>query len=538
MSITFRPYQKDALEVAIDALAKKPNVLLTLPTGSGKALLLSALIKHYMEEYNGMRIIMVCHRTELVKQCLEKLKMVWPECDKYVGNGCAGLGSLKINKPVILGTVQSLSTDKRIKKLTDISLLLVDEAHHIGPIENGGGYHKLISALRKSRPSARVCGFTATPFTMLGYIYGDKIKKGFTNLFDCVDYSISMDELTEQGFLAHRQELEKSMKADLTSVKVTAGEYNLGELSGVMSRPVYIKSAVDAYKKYADGRKKVIAFCCSIEHSTLLADAFIAAGYKATAVHSKMNKQSRRQTINAFNHGDLRILTNCEILTEGFDSPAADCIMLCRPSKSPALFTQMCGRGTRLAPGKDDVLILDLVDLYRDHGSPSDPKVVVPVQREGKADKNVKGDKECPACGNVVDATSIECPECGWTWDPSELTDVAEDVKMAKVGKQIKDGKSEVLTWNAEGRVSYSGNFMLVLEAKCKPGGLIKTWVDIEGVASDYGMAKANNLWLRLAGTRPPASVREAEMRSGELKMPGRVTVETKNGFKRIRELS
>lgn len=544
MTISLRPYQEQALDAIMKALIAQPNVLLQAATAAGKTCIFSELIKRWMTRYPKMNIMVLAHRQELVAQAADKLFQVWPEGRQYVSIACASLGQAKVNRPVIIGSVQTLSTSKRLAKLDkSINLLIIDEVHRLPHSEAGGQYYKLIDRLKENNPKLRILGVTATPYRLgHGYIYGDECREGRTNLFPALDHQIGLDDLTDAGYLAPRIELEKSMGADIKSVKLSSGEYNSVDLSSLMSRSVYIKSAVDAYKKYASDRDKVLVFAVSIEHAKLLAKEFAAAGYEAEAIHSKMLRQTRKSILNRFDHGALRVLINVEILTEGWDSPKVNAIMLCRPTTSPALFVQMIGRGTRLSPGKDNLLVLDLVDNYKAHGDPDHPMIDIPVAKTATAKKAPNLTKECPACGSIVESSNIVCPECGWEWDEASLTDANEDVKMSKVGKKINDGKSEVLSWKAEGRVSFSGNYMLVLEAKCKPGGTIKHWMDIEGEGSDYGRGKAQTLWMKLSGiTAPillPHSVREAELRAKELKMPGRVTIENKKGYKKIKELS
>lgn len=539
--INLRPYQESALNEIMVRLTSKPEVLLQASTGAGKTIIFSEIIKRWITQYPKMSIAVIAHRQELVAQAVDKLFQVWPEGRQYVSVACASLGKVKINRPVIIGSVQTLATNTRLSKLSNpIHLLIIDEAHRIPPVENGGQYHTLINHLRTINPKMRILGVTATPFRLNhGFIFGQECRAGQSNVFTSLDHKIGLDDLTSAGYLAPRKEMEKSLGADLKGVKISNGEYDTCDLSSLMTKNVYIKSAVETYQKYGEGRDKVLVFAVSIEHAKLLAEEFNRAGYEAEAIHSLMNKSLRKNILNRFDNGTLRVLVNVEILTEGWDSPRINAIMMCRPTQSPALFVQMIGRGTRLAPGKNDLLVLDLVENYARHGDPDNPVVDIPVAKTPKEEKKPKKEKECPACGNIIAYQAMECPECGWTFDPAELTDIGEDVVLTKVGRNLKDGQSEVTTWNAEGKISFNGNYMLVLEATCKPGGIVKHWMDIEGAGSDYGQSKAQSLWMKLTnGGRPPVSVREAELRAKELKMPQRVTLVRQGGYKKIKEFS
>ena len=528
--ITLRPYQLKALDKIMADLRQSPYALLQAATGAGKTIIFSEIIRRWMTEYPAMTIAVVAHRQELITQARDKLLKVWPEGIYKIGLACAGAGRVDTRRPVLIGSVQTLA---RRALHQPIHLLIIDEAHRIPAVEAKGQYHELIRRLSNLNSNLRVLGVTATPFRLgHGLIYGDDCKPGRSNLFPELNFQIGLDELVAVGHLVPIRAKEgASIGDELAKVKLTNGDYDAGELNSLMIRGIHIQSAVDAYEKYGEGRDKVLIFAASIEHAEKLAGAFSQAGHQAEAVHSKMADHSRKRILNSFDHGDLKVLVNVGILTEGWDSPRVNLILMCRPTKAPALFVQMIGRGTRLHPGKKDLLVLDLAENFKAHGSPSDPIVRSPGQGGGEPPYKV-----CPDCAALIHASTLKCPECGHQWEV-RLVDEEKAPVMTEV-KLPPSGKSRVIQWDASGYVSRKGHYLLRLIVLCRPGSEVHHYFDFDGVASNYGRSKARTLWQILSGGRtPPDSVREAESRLGELRLPEFVTIKKDNGFKKIKEL-
>lgn len=510
-------------------LVQEPRVLLGLPVGAGKTIVFSELIKRWMTEYPAMSIAVVAHRQELITQARDKLLKVWPEGFRHIGLACAGVGPVDVRRPVLIGSVQTL-TRRALKK--QIHLLIVDEAHRIPAVETRGQYHALIGRLSSLNPALRVLGCTATPFRLgHGHIYGDDCKPGRTNIFPKLNYQIGLNELIDGGYLVPIRAKEGAgLAAELAQVKITGGEYDAAELNNLLLRGVHIQSAVDAYEKYGEGRGKVLIFAVSIEHAKKLAEAFHQAGHQAASVHSKMPDCDRRRVLWNFDHGQLKVLVNVGILTEGWDSPAVDLIMMCRPTKAPALFVQMIGRGTRPHPDKSDLLVLDLSENFKTHGDPADPVIRKPAGGGGEPPY-----KTCPDCLSLIHASALTCRECGHQWEVRLVDEVKAPV-MTEV-KTRPAGKSRVLQWSGNGYVTRNGHHMLRLKVHCRPGGLVNYFLDIDGAASSYGRQKAWALWWQLSGgLKPPESVREAESRLNELRLPEYVTIVKKNGYAKFKE--
>ena len=195
--------------------------------------------------------------------------------------------------------------------------------------------------------------------------------------------------------MALRAKEAENIDGDLESVRTDKGEYNTADLARLMEKDVHVGSAVNAYRRYGEGRKHVVVFAVTISHAEKLAGAFTAAGFPSGCVHSEMPQADRRRVLADFESGLLEVVCNVGVLTEGWDCTAVDCMLMCRPTLSPALYVQMIGRGLRPHPGKKDCLVLDMSGNCRRHGDPDDPHIPLPAGTQGKREKNEPRMKTC-----------------------------------------------------------------------------------------------------------------------------------------------
>lgn len=509
-------------------------MLLQAATGAGKTIMFSELIRRFMAQYH-MRVGIVAHREILVTQARDKLMQVWPQGWHQVGLACTGASSrVDLERPVVIGSPQTLAN--RLGDMPPLDLLIIDEAHRLAPRNVKSQYRTLISRLLDYRPNMRVLGVTATPYRLgHGYIYGQRCKPGTVNWFPRLHFQVSIADLVAQGHLSHYRALEAAdMDRALAGVDKSKGEFSLDQLGDLMAREVHIRSAVDAYRKWGEGRRHVVVFCVTIAHATRVRDAFAAAGYTAGLVHSEMPRQERRTALAAFEAGKLQVMANVGVLTEGWDATAVDCLLLCRPTMSPALYVQIVGRGLRKHPGKDDCLILDLSGNCKRHGDPSDPVVTVP-QAKAAAKKEDLEDrfKACPECAHLVAPTAKACPYCGYAWPVEVLVDAGAPRDMKEVAWGAKPVK--VARWRLYPHTSLRGQTMLRLEMECYNGGrlplMVNQYLDFEGRSGLWARSKARDLWLTLAGSPPPTAMHEALERQAELQVPQEITVQPKGKF-------
>ena len=540
---TLRPYQEEALDAVLDGIRTQPNILLQAATGAGKTIIFSALIKYCLEHYK-MRIGVIAHREQLVRQARDKLLSVWPEGADLIGTACASVSSnVELERPVVIGSPQTLA--RRIGEMPPLHMLIVDECHRLPPVGVESQYGTLINSLREYYPKMRLVGVTATPFRLgHGYIYGDECRAGVQNWWNDLAYSISIRTLQDAGFLVPYRG-KATDEPDLSGVKKSAGEFNLHDLSERCSQAVHVRSAVKAVQDYAQDRRHIVVFGVTIEHAEILRDAFVEAGYSSVVVHSKQPHDLRMQNLADFDGGKVQVICNVGVLTEGWDCTSVDCMVMCRPTMSPALFVQMVGRGLRLHDGKEDCLLLDLSGNWKRHGDPNEPLV---TWTDGKR-KNLASDPEepqnegavCPKCQECVTASAIVCPYCG-----KELKQVENkrlklyDLTMTE--RRNKTREVRILSAKFESFWSRAGNHMLRLGMQCSEGEnllpiYVSHFLDIEGQGSDWGRQKAVKAWTSVfRGKIPvPLTVDEAMERIGELQVPDTAYVVEKGKYVNVK---
>lgn len=347
--ITLREYQQEALqEILIQWSERVIRQLVTLPTGTGKTLLFGALAKEL-----NTRTIVIAHREELLTQARDKILLIWPEADI----GICKAEQNEVDRQIVIASIQTISRPKRLERLRqqDFNLMIIDEAHHA----ISDSYQDVIKELgfMDDNPDNLLLGVTATPFRLDG--------QGLDNVFQKMVFQRSLLTMIKAGYLTDLKAIRVQAGTNLVGVHTRMGDFAPGELEAAVNTADRNRIIVDSFKKYADNRKTA-AFCAGVQHCKDLAQAFIDAGIKAEAVWGDMDISHRKIILAAYEAGEIQVLTNCEILTEGWDSESTNCLLMCRPTKSKGLYTQMVGRGTRLFPGKDDCLILEFTDNRHD----------------------------------------------------------------------------------------------------------------------------------------------------------------------------
>lgn len=338
-----RYYQKEALE-AIEA-KKKDGVrrqLVVLPTGGGKTVVFAQLPKIYG------RTLVLAHREELLEQAKEKIEWANPGLEVEIEQGSrhAGRADVVVASVPTLGRAGSGRIEKYPRGYFDV--VVIDEAHHAAAPSYGRILDYFDSALR--------IGVTATPQR------GDKTR--LTDVFDEIVYFKSVGDMISEGFLSPLTGIRIPTDVDISGVHTSHGDFSEKELSQAVNVEARNRLIVEAYRKFAPGRKAIV-FCVDVAHAHDAASAFTASGLRCGVITGAMSGDERAETLGRFRSGGLDVLTNCMVLTEGFDEPSVDCIILARPTQSQLLYTQIVGRGTRLNEGKQDCLIIDLADATK-----------------------------------------------------------------------------------------------------------------------------------------------------------------------------
>ena len=336
--MTLRPYQQEAKE-AVQRQWKDgvKRTLLVLVTGGGKTIVFSKIIEDCVRD--GERVLVLAHRGELLEQAADKLQ-------KSTGLGCATekaeescLGSWY---RVVVGSVQSLMREKRLSQFNAdyFDTIVIDEAHHV----LSDGYQRILEHFS----GAKVLGVTATPDR------GD--MKNLGAIFETLAYEYTLPRAIREGYLSPIKAMTIPLKLNITGVSMSGGDYAVGSLGSALDP--YLEQIADEMAKVCRHRKTVI-FLPLIATSQKMRDILQKRGFRAAEVNGQ--SADREQILADFDAGRYDVLCNSMLLTEGWDCPSVDCIVILRPTKVRSLYTQMVGRGTRLCEGKQELLLLDFL---------------------------------------------------------------------------------------------------------------------------------------------------------------------------------
>ena len=491
---TLRDYQRasiDAIYQHFDNHADNP--LIVIPTGGGKAPVLSTFIREALEAWPDIRILQLVHVKELVSQNHETMMQVMPHVNASVCS--ASLKKRDIDGQVIFASIQSIY--KKGFDLGKIDLCIVDEAHLI-PHKSEGMYRRLLDDLTLANPYMKVIGYTATPFRESS----GRLDQGDNRIFGRIAYEIGIADLIKNGYLSPLIHKGMHTKIDVSGVKTRAGEFVRADLAAAADQEAITESAVDEMIEYGHDRKAWLAFGASVAHAEHIRDAIRRRGYTAEMVHGGTPASERDDIIQRFKDGEIRCLTNCDVLTTGFNVPHVDLLAVIRPTKSAGLWVQICGRGTRLAPGKKDCLILDFGENSLRHG---------PVDKiRGKAlhIASEGGDapvKECPECHSLLLIAARECPDCGHEFPPPAPKIYGEASDAPILSAQIRPKRIEVtsVSYRRHRKAGKPDSVRVIYRCGLKQ---YNDWLclDHQGMAARKAMEK-----LKMAGL-PPMTVDEA----------------------------
>ena len=335
-----RPYQqqaKDAIFSEWENGVKK--TLLVLPTGCGKTIVFAKVAEECVK--GGSRVLILAHRGELLDQAADKI-------GKSTGLGCATekaeqtcLGSWF---RIVVGSVQSMMREKRLNQFPNdyFNTIIIDEAHHC----ISDSYQKVL----RHFPDAEVLGVTATPDR------GDMQNLG--TVFESLAYEYTLPKAIKEGYLSPIKAVTIPLKIDMSAVGVQAGDFKSGDIATALDP--YLESIAEEMEKYCSNKKTVV-FLPLVKTSQKFRDILNNHGFKAAEVNG--DSKDRAEILEAFDNDQYNVLCNSMLLTEGWDCPSVDCIVVLRPTKVRSLYCQMVGRGTRLSPetNKDHLLLLDFL---------------------------------------------------------------------------------------------------------------------------------------------------------------------------------
>jgi superfamily II DNA or RNA helicase len=334
-----REYQKECVE-AIQQMETGEKKIVYIATGGGKTIIMSELARRT----NG-RILVIVGSTELREQTIDKMIQV---CGDDISIGSVQGGLNEVDKNIIVATRQSL-THPKSHRMEDILVagsfdyVLIDEAHQ--------AVSQVKRVLEVVGTNCKIIGFTATPFNKL-----------MTDIFDDFVFTKDIESLIDENYLCEPRCYRIPTNTDISGVRSVGGEFVQSDLERTVNNNDRNLVVVKAYMDKAINRKHCIVFATGIDHAMNLAECFNINGISAKSIDSTIDSDERKQTLEDFKNGKFKVLVNVSILTTGFDFKPIDTIIQARPTKSKILYTQCIGRGLRIAEGKEDCLILDIVD--------------------------------------------------------------------------------------------------------------------------------------------------------------------------------
>ena len=339
-----RPYQQDFVSgVAHGFNNGFMRQLGVLPTGGGKTIVFAKIAQRFWEK-RGERTLVLAHREELISQAADKIQTATglvPSIEKASQRG-------EMDSPVVVASIQTMQGDRLQRWASDhFGLVVADEAHHV-----------LADQWRRTLDHfspARVLGVTATP--------DRSDKKRLADFFDNLAYECNILDLIRQKYLSPIRISSVPIQIDMSDVRSVAGDFDANALDAAI-RP-YLGNIARHIAANCQDRKRIVAFLPLIETSQRFVECCLEAGI--AAVHVDGASKDRREILSDFHSGKFQLLSNAMLLTEGWDEPSVDCILVLRPTRSRSLYSQMCGRGTRLYPGKDHLLLLDFLWLHERH---------------------------------------------------------------------------------------------------------------------------------------------------------------------------
>ena len=472
MSIKLRDYQQELLDKCIKSLkggCKRP--LLVLPTGGGKTACASELVKR---SYNkGKSSIFICHRQELLNQTYKT----------YMKNGITP-GVIKggvtpdYNNPIQIASVNTLV--RRLDAYKEPDVIFVDEAHH----QPGSMWATVANRYSNST----IVGLTATPCRLDG--------KPLNKFFDDMIEVITTKQLIERGYLSpylyYAPSTINTNELDMSS----NGDYSKESLANASFSNRIVGDNIAQYKRLADGKRNIV-FAINRMHGADITRRYNEAGISAEFLDGETPTKRRKEVLEKFEAGEIKVLVNCELFGEGFDLPAVEVVSLLRPTASTSLYLQQVGRGLRICPGKTHAIILDHVNNYQRHGMPDDIRewsLDSGLTKSKRGQQSTIAIKRCPICF-FAHSPALKCPNCGYV-DEANGKDIKEIA-----GELVLLGSQEYR--QAEKREVIIANTIKEFARIEKERGYKKYWAE-----KQWQMKTGKNLWDSLDGLEEIAAAR------------------------------
>ena len=356
--------------------------ILCIPTGGGKTVVFTTIAKGAIA--NGNRVLIACDRKELINQAKSNLNRlgIFPTVIapgfRFTLNNC------------YLASVDTL----RNRDLPDVDIIIIDEAHK-------QSFDKLLQRYKESPYDPLIIGATATPLRT-----GKQAP--LSDFYETIVEPVKISELLQDNFLVNCRTF--AAPVDFSKVKITGGEYNNGDLFKEFNKTVLYDGLVEKFEKYAKDKQTII-FNVNVEHSIKTVEALSAKGYTCRHLDGKTPNKERVEILEQFARKEFQILSNCSVLTTGYDEPSIEAIIVNRATKSLPLWLQMIGRGSRLYPGKNEFIVVDMGANCYEHGLYDDARTWSLYKRS--PGEGVAPVKLCEVCEAMNTAGARVCKDCG-----------------------------------------------------------------------------------------------------------------------------
>ncbi len=395
-----RDYQRAAVDAAHDRTAEHGDTMLVLPTGAGKTAIAGFFVGEQAERDRDTKILVLQHTDELIEQNRAAISRI------------SGLASSVVKAArddwdgqIVFGSVQTLARANRREGMPAITHLIIDECHRAAATS----YQSVIEHVRGLNPQAKLLGLSATP----GRADGRSLRRTFSN----VGFHLRIGTLIARGLLVPPRTftIDLGIDDELAGLASTAGDYDMRQADKVLNRSVLNDAVVEHWKQKAADRRTIF-FCATVAHAEAVASVFSAEGVSAAVISGDMASSERSDLIARFDRGDIQVLANCMVLTEGFDSQPVGCIGILRPMLHKGTFIQAVGRGLRPVdperyPGiiKTDCIVLDFAGAALRHGS---------LEQDISLDDDeppagAQPWKTCPSCEAELPLGASICDFCG-----------------------------------------------------------------------------------------------------------------------------
>lgn len=508
-AVEFRQYQHDAAEALYAALENPENrPVAAIPTGAGKTHIMGLFFQKYLKENPDHQLTVLSHTQDILEQDYNTLHQYFPAFD--IGLYSAGLGSKETGQITVAGIQSAI---KAPEKFRWTNLFMIDEAHSVNH-KKAGSYRTLLDS-----SFGRITGMSATVFRSgHGYIY-----RGPTALFNnlACDYTslTEFNKLVHEGYLCKLISVEPELHLDSKGVKKTADDYNIKALSKEHNKDDITKAAIKECLYYGKLRKKWLVFAIDIEHADQINKLLNEAGIDSKVLHSRM-REDRGYVVDQFKHHKLRALVSVGMITTGFDAPNVDLIVMLRPTLSAVLHVQMLGRGLRVAPNKENCLVLDFAGNLSELGPINNVQVPNPklklINREPPT-------KTCPECRTITYPQAKVCESCGHVFEfKTRLSSQANEAPaMAGLGeKTTKWLKVDSVSYNRHSKIGSPDSIRVVYQCGIR---IIHDWICPDH--SGFAGRKAIHM-LRVRGYMGPYSTNAVLKNCEQLKVPKSILVD------------